>query len=53
MTVMLLQNAELENSLYLFFIVFAPCSDDFKFFISPTNAHKLYRIVKLLKQLKS
>jgi hypothetical protein len=26
---------------------------DMKFFISPTNAHKLYKIVKLLKQLKS
>jgi hypothetical protein len=34
------------------FIIFmvAPCIDDIKFFICRTNAHKMYSIVKLLKQ---
>jgi hypothetical protein len=35
----------------MFFMV-PPCIDDIKFFICPTNADRLYEIVKLLKQLE-
>jgi hypothetical protein len=42
---------DLSKSIGLVFMV-ALCIDDIKFFISPTNAQKLYEIVKLLKQLE-